>query len=79
MVEIPQKDAEAIDEMVKRGLQLVKVDSEERMSEWRATADSFAASMHDGIVPPEIFDAALRHRSAFRRNQASEAHTESGP
>jgi TRAP-type C4-dicarboxylate transport system substrate-binding protein len=79
MVEIPRKDAEAIEEMQKRGLKLVSVESEERMAEWRAAAESLAAKMRSGFLPENIFEAALRHRTAFRRHNGSEAQTESGP
>jgi TRAP-type C4-dicarboxylate transport system substrate-binding protein len=79
MVEIPRKDIEAIGEMQKRGLELISVDSEELLSEWRAIAESLAGEMKSGIVPEEIFEAALRLRDEFRNNEGSEAQTESSP
>jgi len=79
MVEIPRKDAEAIEEMKKRGLETVPVESEKLIAEWKEVAAAFAAKMRNGIVPEETFEAALRLRDQFRRAKESEEQTESDP
>ena len=81
MVEIPRKDEQAIEEMKKRGLQPVRVESEQLVAEWKAVAEAFAAKMRNGIVPEETFQAALRLRQQFRsaKEKENEDQTESGP
>jgi TRAP-type C4-dicarboxylate transport system substrate-binding protein len=79
MVEVPRKDDEAIAEMTKRGLKLISVNSGDGLSEWKSTAEAFETRMRSGIVPEEIFEAAVRYRDAFRRDKQSEAQAESAP
>jgi TRAP-type C4-dicarboxylate transport system substrate-binding protein len=79
MVEIPRKDEEAIEEMKKRGLEAIRVDSEEMVAEWKKVAEEFSAKMRDGIVPAGTFTEALRLRDAFRRAKKSEDQAESDP
>ncbi len=72
MEEIPRIDLEAIEEMKKRGLVVLGVDSEESLTEWRKTAKILADEMSGTIVPEDVLQKALRHRAAFRNNSLSE-------
>jgi TRAP-type C4-dicarboxylate transport system substrate-binding protein len=72
MEEIPRIDAEAIEEMKKRGLAVVPVESGETMAAWKRVAESLAVEMSGTIVPEDMLRKAMRHRTAFRNDQASE-------
>jgi hypothetical protein len=36
---------------------------------FRSEADSFVKSMRGGMVPAEVYDAAIRERDAYRKTQ----------
>jgi TRAP-type C4-dicarboxylate transport system substrate-binding protein len=72
MEEIPRIDQEAVEEMKKRGLVVLGVDSEESLTEWRKTAEILADKMSGTIVPENMLQKALRHRTAFRNNNLNE-------
>jgi TRAP-type C4-dicarboxylate transport system substrate-binding protein len=72
MVEIPRKDLEAVEEMKRRGLVVVGVESEEHLADWRQTAESLSAEMRGSVVPEAILELALRYRSTFRNDSLSE-------
>jgi TRAP-type C4-dicarboxylate transport system substrate-binding protein len=59
---IPEQDAEAVDEMTKRGLTVSVKDG----TGWDELSASLRESMRGGMVPADIFDMALRERDAYR-------------
>ena len=61
-VEIPKQDQAAVADLTKRGVTVTKADG----AEWRAQADGLAKTMRGDMVPPEIFDLALKARDEFR-------------
>ena len=63
--DIPKQDAAAVAEMTKRGLTVTKATG----PEWRTQIDGLAKTMRGEMVPPEIFDAALKARNEFRKQQ----------
>jgi TRAP-type C4-dicarboxylate transport system substrate-binding protein len=69
--EIPQKDRDSVEEMKKRGLEVIRVDAGEGSEQWRATAAAFAERLR-GHVPADVLDLALRYRDEFRRRPAAE-------
>lgn len=68
--EIPGQDSTAVAEMKKRGLNVVHI-SPANAVRWRASAESFAATLRKKTVPPEILDLATRERDAYRSRMAS--------
>ena len=71
--EIPQKDEEALSEMIMRGLQVIRVDLGSGDDEWRPTADAFAESFREAMVPEDVLDLALRYRGEYRRQNTAAA------
>ncbi len=65
--EIPQKDEQALAEMIMRGLQVIPVDLDDEAGSWRAAAESFAESFRATMVPQEVFTLALQYRAEYRR------------
>jgi TRAP-type C4-dicarboxylate transport system substrate-binding protein len=65
--EIPSKDAEAVEEMRKRGLEVTPLDLGDPV--WRDVADQLAGEMRARLVPEEIYGMARRHRDAYRAQQ----------
>jgi TRAP-type C4-dicarboxylate transport system substrate-binding protein len=65
--EIPGKDAEAVEEMRKRGLEVLPLDLSDPT--WREAADQLAGKMRASMVPEEIYRMALRHRDAYRERK----------
>ena len=61
--EIPKQDQAAVADLTKRGVTVTKADG----AEWRAQADGLAKTMRGDMVPPEIFDLALKARDEFRK------------
>jgi TRAP-type C4-dicarboxylate transport system substrate-binding protein len=62
--EVPEQDRVAIEEMKRRGLEvLVPVDA----AAWREAGSAFAQQMRGNWVPEPIFDRALAERDAYRR------------
>jgi len=64
-LEVPKQDSTAVSEMKKRGLTVVTL-APEQASAWRATAQTFAASMRGTLVPADVLDRAEQARTAFR-------------
>ena len=62
-VEVPKLDANAVEQMVKRGLTVTKPVG----PEWKTQLDGLAKTMRGDSVPPEIFDLALKARDEFRK------------
>ncbi len=69
--EVPKQDREAIAVMQERGLNLTKVAGTGGEAEWRRAAQDLTTTMRGEMVPPEIFDLALRERDAFRGRAAN--------
>lgn len=69
--DIPPKDLVALSEMQKRGLAVTVVTGTPMESGWRDLALRFAERMRHSVVPPEILDAALREREAYRNQLAT--------
>jgi TRAP-type C4-dicarboxylate transport system substrate-binding protein len=65
-VAIPKQDAEAVEQMKARGLVVNSPATNGGREAWKAQADSFGASMKAGMVPPEVWNAAVAARDAFR-------------
>ncbi len=63
--DVPKQDAAAVAEMTKRGLTVTKATG----PEWHAQLDNLAKTMRGEMVPPDIFDAALKARDEFRKKQ----------
>jgi len=63
--DVPKQDAASIDAMVKRGLVVTKASG----PEWRKELDGLAKTMRGEMVPPDIFDLAIKARDAYRKQQ----------
>jgi TRAP-type C4-dicarboxylate transport system substrate-binding protein len=61
--DVPNQDASAVAEMTKRGLTVTKASG----PEWRAQIDGLAKTMRGEMVPPDIFDLALKARNDYRK------------
>jgi TRAP-type C4-dicarboxylate transport system substrate-binding protein len=64
----PKLDADSIATMKTRGLTITSLDPKAAAS-FRSEADSFVKSMRGGMVPAEVYDAAIRERDAYRKTQ----------
>lgn len=62
---IPKQDAESIEAMEARGLEVTRLSDEEQAA-WESAAEDFASAMRERLIPPEILDAALAAREEFR-------------
>jgi TRAP-type C4-dicarboxylate transport system substrate-binding protein len=65
-VEVPKLDANAVEQMTKRGLTVTKPVG----PEWKTQLDGLAKTMRGESVPPEIFDLAIKARDEFRKKNA---------
>jgi TRAP-type C4-dicarboxylate transport system substrate-binding protein len=61
--DVPKQDAAAVTEMIKRGL----VVSEPSGPEWHKEMDALAKTMRGEMVPPDMFDLAVKARDAYRK------------
>jgi len=61
--DVPKQDAAAVAEMAKRGLTVTKASG----PEWRTQIDALSKTMRGEMVPPEIFDAAMKARTEYRK------------
>jgi TRAP-type C4-dicarboxylate transport system substrate-binding protein len=64
--EAPALDANSIKQMSTRGLNVITLDAK-AMGEFRTEASKLAATMRGGMVPPDIYDAAVAARDAVRK------------
>lgn len=62
---VPTQDREAVSEMETRGLSVTTVDAAADAA-FRAEAEKLTASWRGGMVPVDIYDAALQARNAHR-------------
>lgn len=65
-VEVPKQDEQAIAEMEKRGLTVVRVAGTPKGATFQAKAREYADAMRGTLVPEDVFDLAVRERDAFR-------------
>ncbi len=65
--EVPKLDAEAIATMKTAKLTVTAGN----IAEWRAAADQFGSAMRNRLVPPDVYDLALRERDAARSSRAA--------
>jgi TRAP-type C4-dicarboxylate transport system substrate-binding protein len=68
-VEVPKQDALAVMLMTGQGLKVTKATG----PEWRQEADTLASTMRGQMVPPDVFDLAVKERDAFRQQKAPAA------
>ena len=66
--EIRRMDREAIDEMAKRGLNVVELDDETRAL-WREEAEKAYPRLRGNLIPEDLFDEVKRLRDRFRKEQ----------
>ncbi len=69
--QIPEKDAQAVKEMQRRGLTVLEPAGGEEAVTWRRMAEAFADAMRS--VPKEVREAATRYRDEFRQSQAEDS------
>jgi TRAP-type C4-dicarboxylate transport system substrate-binding protein len=60
-------DARHIAEMQASGLKVVALDRA-AAAEFRATADRLTATQRGTVIPPDIYDRAVRERDAYRKS-----------
>jgi TRAP-type C4-dicarboxylate transport system substrate-binding protein len=68
-VEVPKLDENAVAIMSKNGLTVTKAVG----PEWKTQLDSLARTMRGQMVPPDIFDLAVKARDEFRKNNKKPA------
>ena len=61
--DVPKQDAAAVAEMTKRGLVVTPASA----PEWRREIDALAKTMRGEMVPPDVFDQAVKARDAYRK------------
>jgi TRAP-type C4-dicarboxylate transport system substrate-binding protein len=66
-VEIPKLDESSVAMMTKNGLTVTKAAG----PEWKTQLDGLAKTMRGEMVPPEIFDLAVKARDEFRKKNAA--------
>ncbi len=66
-VDVPKQDALAVAMMSAQGLKVTKAAGDE----WRAEAEVLSKTMRGQMVPPDIFDMAVKERDAFRQRKAA--------
>jgi TRAP-type C4-dicarboxylate transport system substrate-binding protein len=59
-----------IEEMKKRGLNVVPVDAKAR-EQWKKTTEAMFPKVRGSLVPAEAFDEAFRRRDEYRKLPAS--------
>jgi TRAP-type transport system periplasmic protein len=68
-VEVPKADALAVAMMGAQGLKVTKATG----AEWRQEAEVLTQTMRGQMVPPDIFDLAVKERDAYRKAKAATA------
>jgi TRAP-type transport system periplasmic protein len=63
--DVPKQDQAAVAELMKRGVTVTKANG----AEWRTEADGLAKTMRGEMVPPDIFDLAIKARDEYRKKQ----------
>jgi TRAP-type C4-dicarboxylate transport system substrate-binding protein len=67
--DVPKQDGLATLVMQNQGLKITKGTG----PEWQQLADNLAQTMRGKMVPPDVFDLALKERDAFRQRKAAES------
>jgi len=67
--EVPEQDELAIEQMKRRGLEVVAVEDP---AAWKAAAELFAEASRGELVPASILDSVLAEIEAFRRSAGEE-------
>jgi TRAP-type C4-dicarboxylate transport system substrate-binding protein len=62
----PELDAKSITAMKTAGLQIVTLDPK-AIVDLRSAAENLAVTQRGAMIPSEVFDVALRERTAFRK------------
>jgi TRAP-type C4-dicarboxylate transport system substrate-binding protein len=65
--EVPKQDAAAIAAMKRGGLTVTEATS----PEWRQPLDALAKTMRGEMVPPDMFDLAVKARDAYRKQHSA--------
>ena len=68
-VDVPRQDGLATLLMQSQGLKVTKGTG----PEWQQLADNLAQTMRGKMVPPDVFDLALKERDAFRQRKAAQS------
>jgi TRAP-type C4-dicarboxylate transport system substrate-binding protein len=63
----PAQDAESVKQMTARGLQVITLDPK-AAAEFRGAATQLNQSMRGSMVPPDIYDMAVKERDAVRKS-----------
>jgi TRAP-type C4-dicarboxylate transport system substrate-binding protein len=66
--EAPKQDADSVKVMAGRGLQVITLDAK-ALAEFRGAADQLVKTMRGSMVPPDVYDAAVQERDAFRKSK----------
>jgi TRAP-type C4-dicarboxylate transport system substrate-binding protein len=69
--DVPKQDGLATLLMQNQGLKVTKSSG----PEWQQLADNLGQTMRGKMVPPDVFDLALKERDAFRQRKAAESKT----
>jgi TRAP-type C4-dicarboxylate transport system substrate-binding protein len=64
----PAQDSESVAAMTKYGLQVTKLVPKAE-AEFRSAATELVKTMRGGMVPADIYDAAVQERDAFRKTK----------
>lgn len=67
--QIPGQDRLAVEQMAKRGLEVVPIRNREQ---WNGLADNFVRLMSSDLVPPELMARAEALRDAYRQSREAE-------
>jgi len=65
-VEVPKLEENSVAMMTKNGLTVTKAVG----PEWKTQLDSLAKTMRGEMVPPDVFDLALKARDEYRKQNA---------
>jgi TRAP-type transport system periplasmic protein len=76
---VPSMDNFAITTMKGAGMKVLEIRNGPNSAEWLATAKKFADEQRGDMVPPEIFDRAIKKRDEFRAKNASQPGQQSQP
>jgi TRAP-type C4-dicarboxylate transport system substrate-binding protein len=75
---IPSIDQFAITTMKNQGMKVLEIRNGPHSAEWMATAKKFAEEQRGDMVPPEIFDRAIKKRDEFRAQHSSQKQAATG-
>jgi TRAP-type C4-dicarboxylate transport system substrate-binding protein len=67
--DVPKQDSLAVMLMANQGLKVTKASG----TEWAQQGEILAKAMRGQMVPPDVFDMALKERDAFRQRKAAAA------